>query len=246
MALFDRSASPIELTLVGERVLARGREILGLVDAMEQEISDHRGLQQGSLRIGSFGATSSLQLLPDLLERFRQSHPGISVMVEEAPDDEVARWIEERRVDLGFVTLPEDRFQTWPLAEDQFVALVAADSSLAKQSDVSLKDLCAEPFIMPQSGSGGLVQKLFLSARLSPDIRYRTTQLLSILTMVGRGQGVSVVAEMALPPVRAEDGWVAKPLRPKAERKIGLAIHPTANASPATMAFIAMATGKAP
>lgn len=240
VALFDRTVSPIELTPVGERLLARAREILGLADAIHQEALEYRGVQSGRLRIGSFGATSSLQLLPQLLERFHKEHPGIEVMVEEAPDDEIIRWIEDRRIDLGFVVLPDDRFRTWPIAQDQFVALVAADSALAKQPSVRLEQLCDQPFIMPESGSAGIIRRLFTQSRLSPYVRYRTSQILSTLTMVSRNQGVSVVAEMALPKADGAEGWVSKPLDPVRTRKIGLAMHSQANPSPAAAAFVAV------
>lgn len=238
VALLDRTVSPIEVTPVGERLLARAREILGLADAMHQEALEYRGVQSGRLRIGSFGATSSLQLLPRLLERFHGEHPAIEVMVEEAPDDEIIRWIEDRRIDLGFVVLPDDRFRTWPIAQDQFVALVAADSALAEQPSVRLEQLCEMPFIMPESGSGGIIRQLFTRSRLSPNVRYRTSQMLSTLTMVSRNQGVSVVAEMALPPVTGQEGWVSRPLNPVRTRKIGLAMHPQATPSPAAVAFV--------
>ena len=111
-ALFDRSVSPIELTPLGERLVARTREILGLAETMRQEASEYRGVQTGRIHIGSFGATSSLHILPRLLEAFHKEHPGIEVLVEEAPDDEIIRWIEDRRIDLGFVVMPDERFQT--------------------------------------------------------------------------------------------------------------------------------------
>lgn len=238
--LFDRSSSPIALTPLGKSLLARARQILGLSDAMLQEASEYRGVQTGSLRIGSFGATSSLQILPRLLETFHKAHPGIEVMVEEAADEEVIRWIEDRRVDLGFVVLPDDRFRTWPVAKDQFVALVAAESPLARQPSIRLNELCEAPFIMPESGSAGIIRRLFTQSRLSPKVRYRTSQVLSTLTMVARGQGVSVVAEMALPPWTEKEGWIRKPLSPVRTRTIGLAMHPHATPSPAAVAFVEM------
>lgn len=240
VVLFNRSSSPIELTPLGERLLTRAREILGLADAMRQEASEYRGVQTGSLRIGSFGATSSLQILPRLLELFQKAHPGIEVLVEEAADEEVIRWIEERRVDLGFVVLPDDRFKTWPVAKDQFVALVAADNPLAAQADIRLAQLCDAPFIMPESGSAGIISRLFTQSRLSPKVRYRTSQVLSTLTMVARGHGVSVVAELALPPKGGKSEWIAKPLNPVRTRSIGLAMHPQASPSPAAIAFVEM------
>lgn len=197
-------------------------------------------MQTGSLRIGSFGATSSLQILPRLLEKFHKAHPSIEVLIEEAADEEVAGWIGDRRVDLGFVVLPDDRFQTWPLAKDQFVALVPAGSSLAKQSAVSLDELCDALFIMPESGTAGIIRRLFTQSRLRPRVRYRTSQVLSTLTMVARGQGVSVVAEMALPPETGKEDWVRKPMNPVRTRKIGLAMHlqPTEE-QPATLKAVA-------
>lgn len=238
ITLFNRTVSPIELTPLGERLLSRAREILGLADAMHQEASEYRGVQTGRLRIGSFGATSSLQILPRLLEAFHAAHPGIEVLIEEAADDEIIRWIEDRRIDLGFVVLPDERFRTWPVAQDQFVALVAADSALAMQSSIRLEQLCEMPFIMPESGSARIIRRLFTQARLSPNVRYRTSQMLSTLTMVARNQGVSVVAEMALPPTNGKEGWVSKPLNSVRTRKIGLAMHPHATPSPAAVAFV--------
>lgn len=240
--LFDRSLSPISLTPVGEHLLSHSRQILGLANAMHQEAASHLGVKTGSLRIGSFGASSSLQILPGLLEAFYREYPGIDVVIEEAPDEEVARWIESRHVDLGFVVLPDDRFQTWPLARDQFVALVPMDCPLATQPDVSLEELTSLPFIMPESGSAGIVDQLFVQAGLKPKVRYRTTQLLSGLTMVARGLGVSIVAEMALPEPTGAERWTSKPLRPPRPREIGLAMHPTAIPTPAAQAFVKIST----
>lgn len=128
-----------------------------------------------------------------MLELFQKAHPGIEILVEEAADEEVIRWIEERRVDLGFVVLPDDRFKTWPVAKDQFVALIAADIPLAAQTDIRLAQLYDAPFIMPESGSAGFISRLSTQSHLSPKVRYRTSQVLSTLTMVAHGHGVQLL-----------------------------------------------------
>ncbi|MDF9301699.1 LysR family transcriptional regulator [Tritonibacter mobilis] len=241
VSLFDRQGSQIVLTPIGAQLLERAREILGLSRTMQQEAASFRGLDTGNLRIGSFGATSSLQLLPDLMSAFHRAYPGIDVFIEEAADDIIVKWLEERRIDMGFVVLPDDRFETIPIATDQFVALVPRQSALAKQERVTLSDLCNDPFIMPESGSVKIVSALFAAAGLTPQTRYRTSQLLSTLSMVGRGQGVSVVAEMAVPAAHPDAPWVIRPLSPAHPRMIGLALHPTAVRSPAVTAFLRIA-----
>lgn len=81
--------------------------MLGLADAIRQEASDARSMKLGTLRIGSFGPTSSQRLLPRILADYRRIYPGIEVHVDEGPDRQVVQWLLDRRVDVGFVALPE-------------------------------------------------------------------------------------------------------------------------------------------
>ncbi|WP_085583892.1 MULTISPECIES: LysR family transcriptional regulator [unclassified Pseudomonas] len=239
--LLRRHAAQVELSDIGEQLLLRARAMLGLADTLRQEAADARGMKRGTLRIGSFGPTSSVTLLPGILEAYRQTHPGIEVHIEEGPDRQVIQWLEERRIDIGFVVLPQERFDTFPLIEDRMVALLPAGHPLAARAHVSLKDLCDDPFVLTEAGSSELVSRLFSAARLSPNIRYRCSQLLSTLDVVGRGDAVSLVAEGSLPADTA-GRYVKRPLSPAVRRQVGLAVLDSRQASPATLAFIASAT----
>jgi DNA-binding transcriptional LysR family regulator len=238
--LFRRHQSLVEPSDIGQQLLLRARAMLGLANTLRQEAADARGMRRGTLRIGSFGPTSSMKLLPPILERFRALHPGIEVHVDEGPDRQVLQWLDERRIDVGFVVLPEERFDTFALMEDQMVALLPAAHALAAQADLKLDDLCNDPFILTEAGSSELVSRLFNAARLTPNVRYRCSQLLSTLDIVGRGDAVSVVSEGSLPPL--DDPRIAKlALSPRVPRQIGLAVLDCRQASPATLAFIELA-----
>ncbi|MBV6664438.1 LysR family transcriptional regulator [Pseudomonas yamanorum] len=239
--LIRRHQSQVELSDIGQQLLLRARAMLGLANTLQQEAADARGMKRGTLRIGSFGPTSSIRLLPKILQRFRELHPGIEVHVDEGPDRQVMQWLEERRVDVGFVVLPEERFDTFPLIEDQLVALLPSGHHLGAQPSVSLKALCGEPFILTQAGSSELVSRLFVGAGLQPDVRYRCSQLLSTLDTVRRGDGVTIVAELSLPESAAPD-YLIKPLKPAVKRQVGLAVLDRRQSSPATLAFIELAT----
>jgi len=239
--LLRRHQSQVELTDIGEQLLLRARAMLGLANTLRQEAADARGMKTGTLRIGSFGPTSSIKLLPKILQHYRQMHPGIEVHIDEGPDRQVLQWLEERRIDVGFVVLPEERFDTFALGADQMVALLPVNHPLAAQSALSLKDLCGEPFVLTEAGSSELVSRLFNAARLQPNIRYRCSQLLSTLDVVGRGDAITVVAEGSLPDDSAPR-YVKKPLVPIVQRQIGLAVLDQRQASPATLAFIELAT----
>lgn len=238
--LFRRHQSQVELSDIGQQLLMRARTLLGVADTLQQEASDARGMKRGTLRIGSFGPTSSNRLLPRILEPFRRQHPGIEVHVDEGPDRQVIQWLDERRIDVGFVVLEQERFDTFALFNDQMVALLPAAHPLAAQPCVTLKALCDDPFILTDAGSQELVSRLFSSARLTPNVRYRCSQLLSTLAAVSRGDGVSVVAQASLPQT-PDARYQVRPLSPRVGRDIGLAVLDQRQATPATLAFIQLA-----
>ena len=238
--LLRRHQSQVELSDIGQQLLLRARAMLGLANTLRQEAADARGMKRGTLRIGSFGPTSSIKLLPLILQQYRAAHPGIEVHIDEGPDRQVLQWLEERRIDIGFVVLPEERFDTVALIEDQMVALLPSDHPLAVHDSLSLKDLCDFPFVLTEAGSSELVSRLFTVARLTPNIRYRCSQLISTLDVVARGNAVTVVAEGSLPD-QVDRRWVKKPLSPVVLREVGLAVLDRRQASPATLAFIKLA-----
>lgn len=240
VALFRRHQTLVETSDIGQQLLGRARAMLGLANTLQQEAADARGMKRGTLRIGSFGPTSSTYLLPRILSRFRQAHPGIEVHVDEGPDRQVIHWLDERRVDIGFVVLEQERLDTYPLFEDQMVALLPTDHPLADREQVTLKDLCGAPFALTEAGSSELVTRLFSDARLVPNVRYRCSQLLSTLETVSRGDAVSLVAQASL-PATPDPRYVQRPLLPAVPRKVGLAVLDRRQSSPATLAFIRIA-----
>ncbi|MGY2397974.1 LysR family transcriptional regulator [Pseudomonas sp. SDO5271_S396] len=238
--LFRRHQAQVELSDIGQQLLLRARAMLGLADTLQQEAADARGLKRGTLRVGSFGPTSSIRLLPPILARFRQEYPGIEVHIDEGPDRQVVQWLDDRRIDIGFVVLEQERFDTFALMTDQMVALLPVEHPLAARPALRLEDLCKDPFVLTEAGSSELVSRLFSAARLTPNVRYRCAQLLSTLDLVSRGDALTVVAQASLPRVR-NPGYVQRPLLPNVPRTIGLAVLDSRQASPATLAFIRVA-----
>ncbi|WP_293266846.1 LysR family transcriptional regulator [Neptunomonas sp.] len=239
--LFIRLKADAEVTEIGSRLLLRAREMIGLCETIRQEAADANGLNAGTLRIGSFGPSSSLRLLPTLLSEYRRQYPNIEIHIDEGPDQDVKQWILDRRIDVGFVVLPEERFETYLLTTDQIIALLPSSHQLVTQNSVRLNELCSDPFIMTEAGSAQIVASLFHASHLTPNVRFRSAQVMSTLALVARGEGVSLLAELALPvdgQQMSEKKYVMKPLDPPVYRQIGLAIHSEKRASPATLAFI--------
>lgn len=87
--LLRRQQSQVELSDIGQQLLLRARAMLGLASTLRQEAADARGMKSGTLRIGSFGPTASIGLLPKILPRYRAAYSGIEVHIDEGPDRQV-------------------------------------------------------------------------------------------------------------------------------------------------------------
>ena len=223
VAVVNRQSKDFALTSAGERVLRHSRDIFTSMKTIEQEGKAAAELKTGVLRIGSFGASSSIRLLPALLDQFKIRYPGVEIFVIEEADNMVEQRLIEGRVDLGVVVLPKPQFDTLSLAVDELVAVLPKGHELEDCERVDLRDLVKYNFILTHAGSQGLVQKIFDRAGVQPRVTHQLSQLWSILDFVSRGQGISMVASLALPDLDHFPGIVTRPVSPRANRSIGIA-----------------------
>lgn len=239
--LFDRRESPPALTDGARRLLPYVRSMLASAESIRHEVAAERRLRAGVLRIGSFGPSSSVRLLPQLLHRFATSYPGVEIQVDESTDGVIAQWLVDRRVELGFVVLPDERFDTVELARDEYVVVMSEDHPLAAQSAIEASALDGLPFIASSAGCGDHIAALLSVAGAVPHELFRLPQVLSVLGLVEQGLGISVSVRLALP-----DKWpgvVYRPFRPAAARHVALAMLDRHALSPAAAAFVELAQG---
>lgn len=233
--LIDRNASGVALTYTGEHVLPHVRDVFASLQLVQATALAGAELKTGLLRMGSFGASATIRVLPPLLERFKARYPGVDVMVTEKPDEQTSRDLIERRLELAAVTLPKPDFDSQTLAVDELVAVLPSGHPLAKLDIVPLKEMTVDPFILTRAGSQALVTKLFSRHGLRPRVTYELLQLMSILELVASGKGISVLAKLALPD--RYDGTVFRPLAPGTSRRIGLVCLNESRLSPVARAF---------
>ncbi len=246
VSLFSREQGAIALTHIGQQLLLHAKEVLNTTQIMQQEVNAVHGIQQGTLRIGSFGSSSSIHLLPELLKAYRERYPHIEIFVEEGTDAEVSQWIAERQVDVGFAVLPKSQLVTFPLIKDIFIALIPDSFEVAQQAKLNIQDIQNYPFIMTRAGSQSHVEKLLQQHQIQPKITYQMSQLLTILNMVNLQEGIAIVADMAMPKelLALHPHVVKRPLSPNTQRQIGLAVKNQQLISPACKAFIELAQQK--
>jgi DNA-binding transcriptional LysR family regulator len=244
ITLFVRGKADTVLTEVGANILTKAHSVLGLFDSIKQTANESKNVQQGVLRIGSFGPSFSAQLLPIILAEYRVRYPNIKVYVEEGEDHRVREWIENRQVDLGCVILPELELDHIYLTTDKLSVVLPVNHPLAAKTKINIDELRQSPFILTEGTTGKMVKELFKQSNFEQDIRYNNVQIMSMLSMVSCGVGVSITAELAIPSeLEGKTGsYLIKPMIPVVKREIGLAMQNIQHLSPAAAAFVKTAS----
>ncbi len=233
--LFLRGRGVAVLTTLGERALPRGRAILGQADAMRQERDETRGIASGSVRLGSMPSVSAT-ILPALLSRVERRHPALSITVLDGHDDELVAWVQTGTVDVAVLAGEHDGLDLQPLITDELLAVFPAAHPLAARAALRPRDLAGQPFILTRAGCERLILAALRAHGVAPTVTHEVSEASSILAMVGEGLGISVIPGLAAltPPATV----ALRPLTPRAERHLSLAVAPSRAPSPAVRAFL--------
>lgn len=154
--LFERIGKrKIVLTPPGERLLRFAETILREHERMLEDLSEHKGVKRGRLRIAA-PFTTLYHVLPKILKRFHESHPWIELMVLDRPQREAVSLIKSGDVDFGIALesmIPPGLFRRrWVKVEP--VLLMPARHPLAGAKKVPLEKIAQYPLILPPKSAG--------------------------------------------------------------------------------------------
>jgi DNA-binding transcriptional LysR family regulator len=100
--LIERSGRGVRLTDAGRLLAGRAEEILGRLDAAEQELAAHVGQREERIRVAGFPSALAT-MVPAAAARLRAEHPGIELLLAEAEPQSAVRMLRAGRVDMALV-----------------------------------------------------------------------------------------------------------------------------------------------
>jgi len=237
--LLLRTRNGAKLTKEGAVLLPYIQSLLLAESSINSVVAELKGLQRGSLRVGTFSSIT-LHYLPSILSVYTARFPSIDVQVVNGTYNSTEAALLGNDLDCAFVTLPSLReFRTFPLCEDRLMAVLPAAHPLAKHSALHPEDLLSEPFIMPAEGSDHDIGRFFSLCNAAPNIRFTMDDDFSAVEMVRHGMGITILPELLLGKMPLAD-VVCLPLV-YSNRQIGIAVNQSSAISPAAHAFIEIA-----
>ncbi len=100
--LIQRAGRGIRLTDAGRLLADRAAEVLGRLDAAENELAAHAGLSAGRVRLAAFPSALGT-IVPAAAAMLRAEHPGMDVRLTEAEPPEALRMLRAGYVDVALV-----------------------------------------------------------------------------------------------------------------------------------------------
>jgi DNA-binding transcriptional LysR family regulator len=208
--LFDRNKRGVRLTPAGNAMVHEARRLLAQTERSIRavQLAEHGDI--GRVRIG-FVAAVLFMGVENVFRRIEMDLKGVDSIWEEMGTSEQMEALHQDRIDLGFSQASQGlgemachRVASVPLA----VALPDTHR-LAREPSIRLADLIDDAFIVIPRDSAPTFHDLTVAACVkagfSPNIRHYAKHLVSIVSLVAMGRGVSLVpqtfARAALPGV---------------------------------------------
>jgi LysR family hydrogen peroxide-inducible transcriptional activator len=223
-ALFDRGARAVRLTSFGEEFAARAREILRLVDELEDAARIGRDQMAGRLRLGVI-PTVAPYLLPRVIGEVTRAYPALELQLRETITPKLLQDLGEGRLDCAIVALPvsEPSLVEVPLFSEDFVLVrPLADAGKPVPSAETLREM---RLLLLEEGHCFRDQALSFCNRQSVQPRELMdgSSLTTLVQMVGAGIGVTLIPDMAVAvETRLAPVSVAAFAAPRPSRQIGM------------------------
>jgi DNA-binding transcriptional LysR family regulator len=239
--LFDRSTRQVHITETGK--LLREQMRRGLLE-IEEACSNARAiirLEKGKLALAVLPSLA-FGFVTTALATYRHAYPGISVRLYEAHNGVAIDRVAQRQADFAVCTdlhIPSAMtFET--LFEDELVAVLPAGHRLARRKAIEWPMLADETLILisaQSSANNELVLQAFEQNGIEKAPDCEVLNIVTALSMVRAGFGVTIVPRVALPDLNMR-GLAHRCLQgPALTRRIGLCSRRDRTVMPAAERF---------
>lgn len=250
--IFDRSASPLRPTDIGQLYLKAARQILAIDADFQQKVDDTLNLQRGHILLGTTPFRSAYLLAP-FLSQFQQKYPHIQISLVENTTRHLEEIALHGEVDLIITLKPIDEklFSAQKLFVEELILALPASHPLAKKyhlpaskqeplPEISLSALKDTPFIQmhtEQKLHNGLIV-LCSQAGFTPNIIMTTSSMETAQALAGAGLGATMLPDTLVQNFQPQPAPCYAALANHPQREVMIAWHNKRYLSHASRLFI--------
>lgn len=198
--LTERVGRTVRLTPAGEAFLPYAADVLGALDQGRRASHEAAATKAREVRIAAV-TTAAEYVVPPLLRRFADLHPGTSLTLEVGNRERVFQRVRDHLVDIAIGGSPPvgGGLAGHPFLRNEIVLIVPLEDELGGRERVSFADLRGRTWLLREEGSGtrAMVEGLLARHGIEP-----TTLTLgsngAIKQAVRMGLGISLQSRVAV------------------------------------------------
>lgn len=199
-SLFHRLPRGAELTEAGRAFQGEVQPVLAQLERAQRQAQYAARGETGELRIGFTGAAGINPQVQHAIRTFRRSYPQVRLLLDERNTNALLKKLADHELDAVYMRpVPEhaQTFQVIPVSEEPLVAVLPSDHAAVTAGVLDLACLKDEPFILTPREVGPSIYDIIMEAcqraGFTPIIGQVAPQMLSVVSLVAAGLGVSLV-----------------------------------------------------
>lgn len=201
--LLVRQPRGVMLTPAGQSLLRHARQMLQLVQRMDEELGEFAEGVKGHIHLHAV-ASALTQFLPAELEAFLSRYPGVHLSLEERTGKAVVRAVADGSADVGIVAnqTPLQGLNALPYRLDRLMLGVPNGHPLARRKAVRFAEALAHPFVGPhaESSLASLMAQGAQACGLPLQQRIQVSSFDAMCRLVETRLGITLLPEGVLAP----------------------------------------------
>jgi DNA-binding transcriptional LysR family regulator len=223
--LIERLGKQAHATVPGRELVEAAQRILRECDHADAAMRRFREGWTGRVHVG-MTLTAMIYRLPPILRRVRLDHPGIDLVVTNAPTGHSVDNIIQNKIDLALVNLPvaKRQLKVTPLCPEVLVAIFPAGTRDVPD-EVTSDYVARQNLLVEQTTSSAhsLVLEWLSGHALPPRAPTPLGTVEALKSAVASNLGMAIVPEVSV-AMHLSD-FIVRPLRPPLSRMLALIEH---------------------
>src|SRR5580704_3740640 len=200
VSLFTRSRGGLVVSDAGRTFRPHAEQLLRTASLARQAVHAAQPASGIPLQIAA-ALSISVYFLPDVLQRFQQTHPAVNISIRPGHSKEVLEMVLNEEAEIGLArSLQHPEVETISLRDDPLLLIAHPRRGPAHTRRATLEKVASWPLIFYDHGSSDwtLTHSLFRRAGLMPNVALEVDSIETAKRMVERGLGLSFLPQLAV------------------------------------------------
>lgn len=200
--IFDRSQSPVTVTTIGQKVLAKAKQTLTSFNQIYDLVLEESNGIAGEVKLGVI-PTVAPYLLPLFLKKLNADFPDLSLIVEELTTQKIIEGLQNGELDLGILATPLHikNLKEHHLYFEELKVYVSAENKLFEKKYILSEDIDLNYLWLLEEGHCLRTQianfcELKQKQNIVSQLNFKTGSLETIIKLVDKYRGITLIPDL--------------------------------------------------